>query len=119
MDMRRMAFLRRGTLLALPQRGFFQFAQDAAVPGLAAHTLLTQQLQVFFERLEFAYARGDVVDVFIEQGVDVVKSAITGTDRVRGYHFGSTLGAFTKLFDGNEKLISITSVPWYVRQVLP
>jgi hypothetical protein len=53
----------------------------------------------------------------IEQGVDVVKSAITGTDRVRGYHFGSTLGAFTKLFGGNEKLISITSVPWYVRQV--
>jgi hypothetical protein len=53
----------------------------------------------------------------VEQGADVVKSAVTGTDRVRGYEFSSTLGVFAKLFDGNEKLISITSVPWYVRQV--
>ena len=50
----------------------------------------------------------------VEQGVDVVKSVVNGTDRVRGYEFRST---FSKLFDGNEKLISITSIPWYVRQV--
>jgi hypothetical protein len=53
----------------------------------------------------------------VEQGVDVVKSAVTGTDRVRGYQFNSTLGAFAKLFDGNERLVSITTIPWYVRQV--
>ncbi len=53
----------------------------------------------------------------IEQGVDVVKSAVTGTDRVRGYQFNSTLGAFAKLFDGSEKLVSITTIPWYLRHV--
>jgi hypothetical protein len=53
----------------------------------------------------------------VEQGVDVVKSVVTRTDRVRGYEFQSTLSAFSKLFDGGEKLISITSIPWYVRQV--
>ena len=53
----------------------------------------------------------------VEQGVDVVKSTVTGTDRVRNYEFRSTLGAFAKLLDGNEKLVSITSIPWYVRQV--
>jgi len=53
----------------------------------------------------------------VEQGVDVVKSTVTGTDRVRNYEFRSTLGAFAKLLDGNEKLVSITSLPWYVRQV--
>lgn len=53
----------------------------------------------------------------VEQGADVVKSTATGTDRVRGYEFSSTLRVFAKLFDGNEKLVSITSVPWYVRQV--
>lgn len=53
----------------------------------------------------------------VEQGVDVVKSIPTGTDRSRNYEFRSTLGAFKNLLDGNEKLVSITSIPWYVRQV--
>jgi hypothetical protein len=53
----------------------------------------------------------------VEQGVDMLKSTATGTDRVSNYEFRSTLGAFAKLFDGNEKLVSITSIPWYVRQV--
>lgn len=53
----------------------------------------------------------------VEQGVDVVRRVVTRTDRVRGYEFQSTLSAFSKLFDGGEKLISITSIPWYVRQV--
>jgi hypothetical protein len=53
----------------------------------------------------------------VEQGVDIVKSAATGTDRTRNYGFRSTLGAFRKLLDGNEKVVSISSIPWYVRQV--
>jgi hypothetical protein len=53
----------------------------------------------------------------VEQGADVVKSVVTGTDRVRRYEFRSTLGVFARLLDGNEKLVSITSIPWYVRQV--
>jgi hypothetical protein len=53
----------------------------------------------------------------IDQGSDVVKSTVTGVDRVQRYQFEAKLPEFAKLFDGSEKLVNITVIPWYVRQV--
>lgn len=52
----------------------------------------------------------------LEQGVDVVKSIPAGIDRVQSYHFCVAVPELAKLFDGSEKLISITVIPWYTRQ---
>jgi hypothetical protein len=38
-------------------------------------------------------------------------------DRVLSYQFRVTISEFSDLFDGAERLVSITIVPWYVRQV--
>jgi hypothetical protein len=53
----------------------------------------------------------------IEQAEDVVRSVSTGTDRVRKFAFKASGPQFAQLFDGSERLISITSLPWYTRQV--
>lgn len=52
----------------------------------------------------------------LEQGVDVVKSIPAGIDRVQSYQFRVTVPELGKLFDGSEKLVSITVIPWYTRQ---
>ena len=52
----------------------------------------------------------------IEEAVDVVRSADSGTDRVRNYLFKASGPRFSPLFDGSEQLVSITSFPWYSRQ---
>jgi hypothetical protein len=53
----------------------------------------------------------------IEQAPDVVRSSETGVDRVQKVAFKITASNIAPLFDGSEKLVSITSVPWYTRQV--
>jgi hypothetical protein len=53
----------------------------------------------------------------IEQAADVVRSISTGTDRAQKYLFKATGGKLSQIFDGSEQLISITSLPWYSRQV--
>lgn len=53
----------------------------------------------------------------VDQGVDVVKSVPAGVDRVQGYEFRTTVAELAKLFDGSEQLVSISVLPWYVRQV--
>lgn len=53
----------------------------------------------------------------IEQAEDVVRSVPTGTDRVQKFAFKASGPQFMQLFDGSEQLISITSLPWYTRQV--
>jgi hypothetical protein len=53
----------------------------------------------------------------IEQAADVVRSTATGTDRAQKYAFKATGGKLSPLFDGSEQLISITSLPFYTRQV--
>ncbi len=51
-----------------------------------------------------------------DAATDVVKSVPQGIDRVQGYTFGLTVPEYSRLFDGSEKLIGITLLPWYVRQ---
>jgi len=53
----------------------------------------------------------------VEQALDVVRSSETGADRVQKVAFKATGPSFAQLFDGSEKLVSITSIPWYTRQV--
>lgn len=36
---------------------------------------------------------------------------------VQGYEFRTTVSELAKLFDGSEQLVSISVLPWYVRQV--
>ena len=52
-----------------------------------------------------------------EQAADVVRSTVTGTDRALKYAFNAMGAKLSPLFDGSEQLISITSVPFYSRQI--
>ncbi|MCA2998489.1 MAG: hypothetical protein ING75_07785 [Rhodocyclaceae bacterium] len=52
-----------------------------------------------------------------EQGVDVVRGADSGTERLKKYTFKASGEKFSALFDGTEQLISLTSLPWYQREV--
>jgi len=53
----------------------------------------------------------------IEQASDVVRSAATGVDRIQKIAFKVTGQPFAQLFDGTEQLISVTSLPFFTRQV--
>ena len=51
-----------------------------------------------------------------DQAADVVRSLST-PDRVERLTFRASGAAFAALFDGQETLLSITSFPWYVREI--
>jgi hypothetical protein len=53
----------------------------------------------------------------IEHGYDIVRSVPTGVDRVSTFSFKVGGPKLTSLFDGTEKLISITSIPYYSRSI--
>ena len=53
----------------------------------------------------------------IEQAADVVRSTTSGIDRVQKYAFKAAGAKLSLLFDGSEQLISITSLPFYTRQI--
>ena len=52
----------------------------------------------------------------VDQAADVVRSAATA-DRVETLTFSASGAAFAPLFDGQETLLSVTSFPWYVREI--
>jgi hypothetical protein len=53
----------------------------------------------------------------VDQGAEVVKSVPAGIDRLQSYEFRSTVAELAKLLDSSAQLVSITAIPWYVRQV--
>jgi hypothetical protein len=53
----------------------------------------------------------------IEHGVDVARSEPAGVDRVTTLLFKAVGPKLAPLFDGSEKLISITSIPFYSRSI--
>jgi hypothetical protein len=53
----------------------------------------------------------------IEQATDVVRSASGGIDRVRQFSLKASGETLSRLFDGSEQLVSVTSVPWHSRQI--
>jgi hypothetical protein len=52
----------------------------------------------------------------IDQAADVLRGAAS-TDRITDLTFRASGAALATLFDGTEQLLSVTSVPWYVREV--
>jgi hypothetical protein len=52
----------------------------------------------------------------IDQALDVIKSVPVGIDRVQNYQIKVAVPEMSKMFDGSEKLISLTAVPFYTRQ---
>jgi hypothetical protein len=52
-----------------------------------------------------------------EQAADVVRSTAAGVDHAQKYSFKATGTKLSPLFDGSEQLVSITSVPFYSRQI--
>jgi hypothetical protein len=63
-------------------------------------------------------ARPDFYRVYrFEQAADVARSTATGVDRITKFSFKATGPKLAPIFDGNEQLISITSVPNYARAV--
>lgn len=52
----------------------------------------------------------------VDQAADVVRS-LTTPDRIDRLTFRATGAAFAPLFDGRETLLSVTSFPWYLREI--
>jgi hypothetical protein len=70
------------------------------------------------ETLPHSAVKPDFYRIYrIDQAADVVRSAATGTDRAQKYAFKATGAKLSPLFDGSEQLVSITSLPFYSRQV--
>lgn len=51
-----------------------------------------------------------------EQAVDVVRSDPLGIDHIRNYFFKASGPRLSTIFDGTERLVSVTSLPWFTRQ---
>ncbi len=70
------------------------------------------------EALPHSAAKPDFYRIYrIEQALDVVRSTVTGTDRVQKYVFKAAGAKLSPLFDGSEQLVSIASVPFYTREI--
>ena len=50
-----------------------------------------------------------------DAGIDVVKGG--GSDRVRNLVFGTTGTEMKRFFNGSHSIVSISVMPWYVREV--
>lgn len=53
----------------------------------------------------------------LDTAADVVRSTATGVDRVQAISFTASGPKLSAIFDGKEQLVSITSLPFYSRQV--
>jgi hypothetical protein len=49
--------------------------------------------------------------------IDVARSTAVGIDRVSRFSFKATGPRLAPLFDGTEQLVSITSIPSYLRSI--
>ena len=66
----------------------------------------------------FSAAKPEFFRIYrVEQATDVVRSTATGVDRVTKLSIKAAGDKLAPLFDGTEQLISITSIPWYSRQL--
>jgi hypothetical protein len=85
-------------------------AQIQFVRGLPAKSKTESKL--------FSAINPDIFAIYrVEQASDVVRSSVTGVDRVTKLSIKASGSKLSMLFDGTEQLISVISVPWYSRQV--
>ena len=52
-----------------------------------------------------------------DRGSDLIKSEPKAVDRVEEFRFESTIAEFARVFGGRQRLVSIATDPWYLRQV--
>jgi hypothetical protein len=84
--------------------------QLAYVRGVVAYSKVEARI--------YAAAKPDFFRIYrIEQGVDVARSVPNNTDQVIKISVKASGAKFGPLFDGSQQLISVTSSPWYSRQV--
>jgi hypothetical protein len=66
----------------------------------------------------FSAAKPEFYRIYrIELASDVARSTATGSDRVNKISVKAAGPKISSLFNGTEQLISVTSVPWYWRQI--
>jgi hypothetical protein len=70
------------------------------------------------EGLVYSALKPDFYRIYrYEQATDIVRSAPSGVDRVQQLTFNASGQRLSPLFDGSEQLISVTSIPFYSRQI--
>lgn len=52
----------------------------------------------------------------VDQGMDLIKSAPAGINRVQSYQLNVTVSELRKMFDGSEKVVGIIANPWFVKK---
>ncbi len=66
----------------------------------------------------YSAAKPDFYRIYrYEQATDVVRSTGTATDRVQKLSFKASGQHLAPLFDSSEQLVSVTSIPFYTRQI--
>ncbi len=66
----------------------------------------------------FSAAKPDFFRIYrVEEARDLVRSTAVGVDRLAKVSVKASGDKLKELFDGTEQLISVTSIPWYSRQV--
>lgn len=66
----------------------------------------------------YSAAKPDFYRIYrFEMAADVVRGATGGGERLPKFSLKATGGKIGALLDGSEQLVSVTSVPWYSRQV--
>ena len=71
-----------------------------------------------FEARIYSAAKPDFFRIYrVEQLTDVARSVAVGVDRVSKLHIQASGPKLSKLFDGSEHLISVSSIPVYLRSL--
>jgi len=81
----------------------------------AKYTRATPVRQVMESKV-YAGSTGGYRIYQTDQGVDVMRG-IGVTDRVQSIVFRTSGPRFARIFDGSEQLVSVSAVPWHVRNV--
>ena len=53
----------------------------------------------------------------VDAGNDVLRSVPSSIDRLKKVQLRVTIPDLKKAFDGSEQIVSVTAIPWYVREV--
>jgi hypothetical protein len=77
-----------------------------------------EPLRAKVEGLVYSALRPDFYRIYrYEQATDVARSTPTGVDRVQQLAFTASGQRLSPFFDGSEQLVSVTSIPFYSRQI--
>lgn len=93
-------------------------AENGHVVSLQAHYVRGVATRSKSEIRNYSQSKPEFFRIYrSEQGVDVVRGADSGAERLKKFTFRASGEKFSPLFDGTEQLISLSSVLWYQREV--